>query len=109
MSKLLAVALVLFASCVSAEAQWRHRGGGGGGGFAGGLLGGVIGGVIGGAFAPRPYYQPPVYQQPPVYYQQPGYYVSQEQIAWCIQRYRSYNPQTLSYMGYDGYAHRCPR
>ncbi|MGF7162408.1 hypothetical protein FHS85_004062 [Rhodoligotrophos appendicifer] len=28
-------------------------------------------------------------------------------VAWCNQRYRSYNPATDSYMGYDGQRHRC--
>jgi hypothetical protein len=27
--------------------------------------------------------------------------------AWCEQHFRSYNPATDSYTGYDGYAHRC--
>ena len=26
----------------------------------------------------------------------------------CAQRFRSYNPNTGTYMGYDGRAHRCP-
>ena len=112
MNKLIAVTLVLLASCVSAEAQYRHHHRGGGGGFAGGIIGGVIGGVLGGAiFAPRPYYEPPVYYQPPQpqpYYQpQPGY-VSHEQIAYCMRRFRSYNPQTGVYFGYDGRYHSCP-
>jgi hypothetical protein len=27
--------------------------------------------------------------------------------AWCQAHYRSYNPATDSYVGYDGLAHRC--
>lgn len=28
-------------------------------------------------------------------------------VEWCLNRYRSYNPRTDTFMGYDGYRHRC--
>ena len=28
-------------------------------------------------------------------------------VEWCLARYRSYNPQTDTFVGYDGYRHRC--
>jgi hypothetical protein len=28
-------------------------------------------------------------------------------VQWCLNRYRSYDPSTDTYMGYDGYRHRC--
>jgi hypothetical protein len=28
-------------------------------------------------------------------------------VQWCLNRYRSYNPRTDTFMGYDGYRHRC--
>jgi hypothetical protein len=28
-------------------------------------------------------------------------------VRWCENRYRSYNPSTNRYLGYDGYYHRC--
>lgn len=28
-------------------------------------------------------------------------------VAWCLRRYRSYNPRTDTFRGYDGYDHRC--
>lgn len=28
-------------------------------------------------------------------------------VSWCMGRYRSYNPRTDSYTGYDGRQHRC--
>lgn len=28
-------------------------------------------------------------------------------VQWCLNRYRSYNPRTNTFMGYDGYRHRC--
>ncbi|MGR7995061.1 MULTISPECIES: BA14K family protein [unclassified Xanthobacter] len=29
-------------------------------------------------------------------------------VAYCMQRYRSYDPRTGTYLGYDGYRHPCP-
>ena len=29
-------------------------------------------------------------------------------VAYCTQRYRSYNPQTGTYLGTDGQRHHCP-
>lgn len=28
-------------------------------------------------------------------------------VNWCLNRYRSYNPSTDTFRGYDGYDHRC--
>ena len=28
-------------------------------------------------------------------------------VEWCFSRYRSYDPRTNTFMGYDGYRHRC--
>lgn len=28
-------------------------------------------------------------------------------VDWCLRRFRSYNPRTNQYLGYDGYYHRC--
>src|SRR5262245_19528681 len=39
-----------------------------------------------------------------------GYYGSSAgsgQVQWCLNRYRSYDPRTDTYMGYDGLRHRC--
>lgn len=35
-----------------------------------------------------------------------GSYASQH-VQWCMNRYRSYNPRTDTYTGYDGKKHRC--
>ncbi|MDQ0505665.1 BA14K family protein [Xanthobacter agilis] len=32
----------------------------------------------------------------------------QDAVAYCMQRYRSYNPRTGTYTGYDGLQHPCP-
>jgi len=33
---------------------------------------------------------------------------SRDDVAYCMQRYRSYNPETGVYYGYDGQPRRCP-
>jgi hypothetical protein len=34
-------------------------------------------------------------------------YSGNSHVAWCEANYRSYNPATDTYLGYDGYLHRC--
>jgi hypothetical protein len=105
-----AIAVVLAGSLVAAspaEARWRGRGGGA---FIGGLAAGAL---IGGAFAAsRPYYGygpyyggygPPYYGPPPVYAAPGG-----DDDAYCFSRYKSYDPASGTYLGYDGYRHPCP-
>ena len=62
-------------------------------GFGAGLLGGAI---IGGILAP--YYAVPYYG--------PGY--GGNAVSYCMQRFRSYDPGSGTYLGYDGYRHPCP-
>ncbi len=97
-----------------------YRRGGGGGGF---IPGAVAGAVIGGAIASQSY----AYYGGPGYYDAPGYYPGYDQqyyddsavavvpapagddaVAYCMQTYRSYDPQSGTYLGYDGYRHPCP-
>jgi hypothetical protein len=54
---------------------------------------------------PRPYYPPyhPPFYPPPI---QPYYY--DQGVQYCMQRFRSYDPRTGVYVGYDGRYHRCP-
>jgi BA14K-like protein len=62
----------------------------------------VAGAIIGGAIAnsrPRYYYPPP----PVAYYPPPG-----DAVAYCMQRFKSYDPRSGTYLGYDGYRHPCP-
>ena len=32
----------------------------------------------------------------------------QRAINYCMQRYRSYDPNSMTYLGRDGYRHSCP-
>src|ERR1700722_12853833 len=49
-------------------------------------------------------------------YSDPGYaysdaaplYNNGDSVAYCEQTYRSYDPASGSYLGYDGYRHACP-
>ena len=105
----------------------RYSGGGGGGGyhrgggnFGPGVAAGVAGAVIGGAIASQGYYGGPGYYAPDAAYDDqyyddgsgavavapaPG---GNDAVAYCMQTYRSYDPQSGTYLGNDGYRHPCP-
>jgi hypothetical protein len=98
--------------------DWRHGGyrRDGGGGF---IPGAVAGAVVGGALASQSY----GYYGGPGYYA-PGYYddqyyddsavavvpapVGDDSAAYCMQTYKSYDPASGTYLGYDGLRHPCP-
>jgi hypothetical protein len=108
--------------------QYRHgwRGGyyGHGGpigvglGLAGagiGLAGAIVGGAIVGATRPYGYgydgYGPGYYGYAPGY--APGYvavspYADGSEVGYCQQRFRSYDPASGTYLGFDGLRHPCP-
>ena len=55
--------------------------------------------VIGGAFANDPYYDDDGYE---------GYGgMSSRHVEWCMDRYRSYNPRTNTWVSYSGVVHQC--
>jgi len=100
-----------------------YRGGYGGGyrrGGGGFIPGAVAGAVIGGAIASQSY---GYYGGGPGYYA-PGYYDDQyyddgavtvapapvggDDVAYCMQTYRSYDPGSGTYLGVDGLRHLCP-
>jgi BA14K-like protein len=93
------VGCALVLASAPANARWHHGWGwGAGGGF-------VAGALIGSAFAPRPYY----YYGPPAYAYEPGPgYVGGDAEAYCEQRFRSYDPASGTYLGFDGRRHPCP-
>ena len=105
-------ASVAFAAAPAAQARhWHgHHGGGIGAGIAGFAAGALIGGAV--AAGSGPYY----YRGGP-YYGGYGYDYAPDVVevpagggaeAYCEQRYRSYNPSTGTYLGYDGRHHPCP-
>lgn len=100
---LLASTVILAASPASAR-YWGHRGWWGpGAGF-------VAGAIIGGALAGGPYYGAPYYgpygPPPPVYVAPyPG---GDGAVAYCMERFKSYDPASGTYLGYDGLRHPCP-
>ncbi|HWL03578.1 MAG TPA: BA14K family protein [Xanthobacteraceae bacterium] len=72
----------------------RHRGGNAAAGVAAGLAAGaILGGVIASQAQPR-------YVRPDV--------LTPDDIAYCAQRFRSYDARTGTYLGHDGYRHPCP-
>lgn len=94
-------------------------------GVGAGLAAGAALGLGAGLLINRPPPPPPVYYAPPrppvVYYPAPAraYYPpppppayydrrwTEAHIEWCLSRYRSYNPATNTFTGYDGYQHEC--
>lgn len=91
--------------------QWHgHWHGGWRGGVGWGIGAGVIGGMILGGMLASPYYGgyygPGPY--PYAYYPGPAYDVPGDAVAYCTQRFRSYDPRSGTYLGYDGYRHPCP-
>jgi hypothetical protein len=97
----LALVATTLATVIPADAQWRgrhhrhHGGWGNGGAVLGGLAAGAI---IGGALAA---------QQRPYYYDR-GYGYRDDAVDYCMRRFKSYDPGSGTYLGYDGYRHPCP-
>jgi hypothetical protein len=107
-SKITTIALAgtaaLFLAAAPAQARWHHHhhhwhGGGVGAGIAGFAAGALIGGAL--AASQPNYYYAPGY----VYAPAPSYAPS---VAWCERHYRSYDPASGTYLGYDGVRHPCP-
>jgi hypothetical protein len=120
------------ASFSGTSGGYRVSGGGYRGGYSGGYSGGyrrggggfipgaVAGAVIGGAIASQSYgyYGGPGYAYGPGYYDDQYYDdgavavapapVGGDDVAYCMQTYRSYDPASGTYLGNDGYRHPCP-
>ena len=104
------------------QVQWRHGGWGhpgwggswhgggwgprygygyGGWGSGAGLAAGLAtGAIVGGALAAS---QAPYYSGRSAYVAPGG-----DGVAYCQQRFRSYDPASGTYLGNDGYRHACP-
>jgi BA14K-like protein len=97
------------------QVQWRGRRGGWRGGGAGLGIGLAAGALIGGAIAAGngygygygPGYYGPGYAPAPVYVE-PGYAGGGDTEAYCMQRYRSYDPGSGTYLNNDGNRYPCP-
>jgi BA14K-like protein len=98
-----------------------HRGGGGGfipGAIAGAVVGGAVAASQGGYYGSSGYYgDGPYYAGTPYYggpYDDSGAVVEaapqggDDDVAYCMQRYRSYDPASGTFMGNDGMRHPCP-
>ena len=93
---------------VTQTVQWRGGGWGWGAPVAGGLIAGaIIGGALAAPYGPGYYPGPAYYGAPPpvAYGPPPG---GGDAIAYCMQRFRSYDPGSGTYLGNDGYRHYCP-
>lgn len=90
---------LVMASASSVEARSRNTGA-----FLGGLAAGAI---IGGVVASQPRYYAPGYYAPPppAVYAAPEY---DDAVAYCMSRFKSYDPASGTYLGYDGYRKPCP-
>jgi hypothetical protein len=94
--------------------RWGGWGWGLGGFAAGAIIGGALAspyyyGGYGPAYYPAPYYG---YAAPyPAPYPPPAYYgggPAGDDVSYCAQRYRSYDPRTGTFLGFDGARHPCP-
>jgi BA14K-like protein len=98
-----------------------HHHHGGGGFFPGVIAGAVIGGAVasqGGYYGSGGYYgDGPYYAGTPYYggqYDDGGTVVEaapqsdDDAVAYCMQRYRSYDPGSGTFLGNDGLRHPCP-
>lgn len=87
------------------ESVRYYRRGYGGAAVGLGIAGALIGGAIIGATQPYGYYGYPGYYGP-AYVVAPPY--AGGGAAYCAQRFRSYDPYSGTYVGFDGYRHPCP-
>jgi len=107
------------ATAAPASAAWGWHGGWhrgwGGWGWGGAVAAGVIGGAV--AAATAPLWAPGYYDYYPGYdygyVSAPGPYVAVApplggSVAYCEARFRSFDPATGTYLGFDGLRHPCP-
>lgn len=117
-----ATTLTAFAPAEARDRHWRRHDRGDA--VALGALGLGAGLIIGGALASQPRYRERVYVEPEYYEPEPEYRVirrprrvvetygtlepwSPSWYRWCSDRYRSFNPDTGTFRGYDGRDYFC--
>ena len=104
---------VMTTSTPASAAPWGWHHGYHGWGWGDGLAAGIIGGAV--AAATSPLWAPGYYGYGPgpayVYDYVPAAPVvvgGGGDVGWCEAHFRSYNPATGMYLGYDGVYHHCP-
>jgi BA14K-like protein len=108
----------IMASVAPASAQWRGGGWGwhgGGWGWPAAAAAGIVGGAV--AAATSPLWAPGYYDYSPGYAYGPyGYNYAPGpavtvapggNVAYCEARFRSYDPASGTYLGFDGLRHPC--
>jgi hypothetical protein len=87
-----------------------HGGWGRGWGWGGFAAGAVIGSALAAPYYYGGYYPYGYYPAYPAPYPPAGYYGGPggDATAYCMQRYRSYDPQSGTFLGLDGARHPCP-
>jgi len=90
-------------SAAATLVRWRRRGWyGPGAGFAAGFL-------FGNALLGPRFYAYPAYPYPYAAYPYRAYpYDDDDEIGYCIRRFKSYDLRSRTYLGYDGRRHPCP-
>ena len=76
---------------------WDNGGAAAAAGIAGLATGAILGGILS---QPRTVVEEPVYGGYPAY--------GGDAVGYCAQRFRSYDPASGTYLGYDGLRHPCP-
>jgi BA14K-like protein len=118
----LAACTVLAVAAPASAAPWGWHGGGwhrGGFGWPAAVAAGVVGGAVAAAtsplWAPGYYDYAPGYAYAPGYDYAPGPYVASGPVvaqndgtSYCAARFRSYDPASGTYLGFDGMRHPCP-
>jgi len=105
---------VLLAAAPASAQRWGHHWHGGGWGWGAPLAGFAAGAVIGSALAAPayPYGYYPAYTYAPGYAYAPAYAAvvpaGEDAVTYCMSRYKSYDPASGTFLGYDGLRHPCP-
>jgi BA14K-like protein len=97
-----------FAEGRRGEFRDRDRRFGAGAGFVAGV---AAGSALGYGYGYDPYYYGDDYAYYDGGYYDPGYVVGEAAVpdaSWCAAQYRSYDPATGTYLGFDGLRHPCP-
>ncbi len=68
----------------------------------------IIGGALGAPYGYGYGYGPDYYYDDDYYVDAPAVTVDPGSVAYCKQRFKSYNVRTGTYLGYDGKRHPCP-